>query len=150
MLNEIERNLGDAMQVIRNVVFEPLLLPGGGATEMAVGQALARSSVGLEGVEQWPYVAAGKALEVIPRTLAENCGANVIRVMTQLRTKHLTLDNATWGIDGKTGKLADMQDLGLWEPFVVKVQTLKTAMEAACMILRIDDIVSGMAKGPQG
>jgi len=150
VLNEIERNLGDAMQVIRNVVFEPLLLPGGGATEMAVGQALARSSVGLEGVEQWPYVAAGKALEVIPRTLAENCGANVIRVMTQLRTKHLTLDNATWGIDGTTGKLADMQDLGLWEPFVVKVQTLKTAMEAACMILRIDDIVSGMAKGPQG
>ena len=62
----------------------------------------------------------------------------------------LTLDNATWGIDGTTGKLADMQELGLWEPFVVKVQTLKTAMEAACMILRIDDIVSGMSQGPKG
>merc|ERR1719267_359627 len=66
VLNEIERNLGDAMQVIRNVVFEPLLLPGGGATEMAVGQALARSAHTLEGVQQWPYAAAGKALEVIP------------------------------------------------------------------------------------
>lgn len=64
VLNEIERNLGDAMQVIRNVVFEPVLLPGGGATEMAVGQALARTAHTLEGVEQWPYAAAGKALEV--------------------------------------------------------------------------------------
>ena len=65
VLNEIERNLGDAMQVIRNVVFEPVLLPGGGATEMAVGQALARTAHTLEGVQQWPYAAAGKALEVM-------------------------------------------------------------------------------------
>uniref|UniRef100_A0A7S2SP58 T-complex protein 1 subunit gamma n=1 Tax=Rhizochromulina marina TaxID=1034831 RepID=A0A7S2SP58_9STRA len=149
VLNEIERNLSDAMQVIRNVVFEPLLLPGGGATEMAVGQALARDAASkVEGVQQWPFAAIGKALEVIPRTLAQNCGANVVRVMTQLRAKHTSLDSSTWGIDGATGKLADMKDMGLWEPYNVKVQTLKTSIEAACMILRIDDIVSGMKKGP--
>lgn len=146
VLNEIERNLQDAMQVARNVVFDPLLLPGGGATEMAIGQALARSSTEIEGVQQWPYRAMGKALEVIPRTLAENCGAQIVRAMTLLRAKHSTLENSSWGIDGTTGQLADMTEMGLWEPFAVKVQTLKTSIEAACMILRIDDIVSGMKK----
>merc|ERR1712161_71872 len=52
-----------------------------------------------------------------------------------------------WGINGITGKLVDMEDLGIWEPFSVKVQTIKTAIESACMILRIDDIVSGSKKG---
>lgn len=148
VLNEIERNLGDAMQVVRNVVFDPFLLPGGGATEMAVAQALARAAhTEVEGVQQWPFTSLGKALEVIPRTLAQNCGANVIRQMTVLRAKHRNLDGSSWGIDGESGALVDMKDLGVWEPYNVKVQTLKTAVEAACMILRIDDIVSGMKRG---
>jgi len=146
VLNEIERNLHDAMQVIRNVVFEPMLLPGGGATEMAIGQSLARSASTLEDVQQWPYAAIGRALEVIPRTLTENCGANVIRTLTQLRAKHSSLENSNWGVDGTTGKITDMSVIGIWEPFVVKVQTFKTAIESANMILRIDDIVSGMKK----
>jgi len=147
VLNEIERNLGDAMQVIRNVVFDPFLLPGGGATEMAVSQELARAGpLEITGVQQWPFVSMGKALEVIPRTLAQNCGANVIRQMTVLRAKHRNLEGSSWGIDGDTGALVDMQELGIWEPYNVKVQTLKTSIEAACMILRIDDIVSGMKK----
>jgi T-complex protein 1 subunit gamma len=149
VLNEIERNLQDAMQVIRNIVYEPLLLPGGGATEMAIGQALTRASTDpeiVEGVQQWPFMAVGKAMEVIPRTLAQNCGANVVRALTQLRAKHTSLESTTWGIDGTTGELKDMNELGLWEPYNVKVQTLKTAVESACMILRIDDIVSGMKK----
>jgi len=147
VLNEIERNLGDAMQVIRNVVFDPFLLPGGGATEMAVAQELVRRGpLDIDGVQQWPFISVGKALEVIPRTLAQNCGSNIIRQMTMLRAKHRNLENTTWGIDGDTGALADMKELGIWEPYNVKIQTLKTSMEAACMILRIDDIVSGMKK----
>ena len=71
LLFQIERNLQDAMQVARNVVFDPLLLPGGGATEMAIGQALARSSTEIEGVQQWPYRAMGKALEVRRESLFE-------------------------------------------------------------------------------
>mmetsp|Transcript_64412 Transcript_64412/g.129525 ORF Transcript_64412/g.129525 Transcript_64412/m.129525 type:complete len:537 (-) Transcript_64412:225-1835(-) len=148
VLHEIERNLHDAMQVVRNVVFDPFLLPGGGATEMAVAQELARiAPLEVEGIQQWPFAAVGKAFETIPRTLAENCGANIIRQMTLLRAKHKTLEGgSTWGIDGNTGDLADMHELGIWEPYNVKLQTLKTSMEAACMILRIDDIVSGMKK----
>ena len=88
VLNEIERNLSDAMQVVRNVVFDPRMLPGGGATELAIAHAIARSVKDVEGIKKWPYAAIGNALEVIPRTLAQNCGANVIRLLTELRTKH--------------------------------------------------------------
>merc|ERR1719392_671690 len=79
VLNELERNLDDAIRVVRNIVFENRLLPGGGATEMAVAQALVRESSSIEGVAQWPFKALASALEVIPRTLAQNCGANTIR-----------------------------------------------------------------------
>jgi len=145
VLNEIERNLQDAMQVIRNVVLEPRLLPGGGATEMAIAQALMQAANEAEGVGQWPMQAVARAMEVIPRTLAQNCGANVVRVLTELRAKHAAGTAAsTWGVDGMSGTLANMNDIGIWEPYVVKVHSIKTAVEAAAMVLRIDDIVSGL------
>lgn len=82
---EVERNLQDAMQVCRNVLLDPFLLPGGGAVEMAVSKHLTERSRALTGVEQWPYRAVAQALEVIPRTLIQNCGASTIRVLTSLR-----------------------------------------------------------------
>lgn len=160
VLNEIERNLQDAMQVVRNVVFEPKLLPGGGATEMAVSMGLRRAGMKVEGVQKGPFVAVGEAMEVIPRTLAQNCGVSVIRTITQLRAKHAAHHDeraaggeagkpCNWGIDGKTGDLVDMDELGIWEPFSVKRQTIVTAIESACMILRVDDVVSGSKKSQQ-
>lgn len=91
ILNEIDRNLADAMSVARNVVFNPTLAPGGGATEMAISvglQAKARSVVGVEG---WPFRAVADAMEVIPRTLVQNSGGNAIRVLTELRVSYLLL-----------------------------------------------------------
>eukprot|EP00979_Chaetoceros_neogracilis_P015709 scaffold6415_cov233-Chaetoceros_neogracile.AAC.3 len=156
VLNEIERNLHDAMEVVRNVVYDPKLLPGGGATEMAVSMGLRRAGLKVEGVQQRPFLAVGEAMEVIPRTLAQNCGVSVIRSVTQLRAKHASACDENeksgvykpckFGINGTTGELVDMEELGIWEPFSVKVQTIKTAIESACMILRIDDIVSGSKK----
>ena len=145
VLNEIERNLADAMQVVRNIVFDPRMLPGGGATELAISEELSRTANDIEGISKWPYAQIGNALEVIPRTLAQNCGANVIRLLTELRTKHSQKDYAgsSWGVNGTTGEIADMYTLGIWEPFCVKTQTLKTAIESSCLILRIDDVVSG-------
>ena len=148
VLNEIERNLQDAMQVVRNVMFDPRMLPGGGATEMALCEALSKSQDSIEGISKWPYAAIGTALEVIPRTLAQNCGANVIRVLTDLRTKH-SEGKTTWGVNGVTGESADMTELGIWEPYCVKAQTLKTAVESSNLILRIDDVVSGTRKKQQ-
>lgn len=85
ILNEIERNLQDAMSVARNVFFHPRLSPGGGATEMAVAVRLAELAKDIEGVQQWPYKGVAEAMEIIPRTLIQNCGASPIRVLTQLR-----------------------------------------------------------------
>ncbi|KAG7889913.1 hypothetical protein KL936_002587 [Ogataea polymorpha] len=145
ILNEIERNLQDAMAVTRNVFFEPSLAPGGGATEMAVSVGLAERVKKIEGVQQWPYQAVADAFEVIPRTLIQNCGGNPIRVLSQLRAKHANGEH-TWGIDGESGKIVDMNEYGIWEPEVIKQQSAKTSIESASMLLRVDDIVSGVRK----
>jgi len=167
ILNEIERNLLDAMSVARNVVADPFLSPGGGATEMAVSIALQRRSRFVDGIAQWPYRAIAEAMEVIPRQLIANSGNNPVRVLTQLRAKHLenndpennepeTIDdderikrNSTWGVDGDTGKVVDMKEFGIWEPKGVKLQSIKTALESACLLLRVDDIC-GAKKTPSG
>ena len=168
VLNEVERNLQDAMQVVRNVVYHPKVVPGGGAIEMALAVGLKRYGLQhITGVQSAPFQAVGDAMEVIPRTLAQNCGvSSVIRVLTQLRAKHAAaydewlaataggssssdVGRCAWGIHGVTGELVDMNEYGIWEPWSVKVQTITTAIESACMILRIDDIVSG-TKRSQG
>ncbi|XP_057657522.1 T-complex protein 1 subunit gamma [Diorhabda carinulata] len=144
ILNETERNLQDALQVARNIVLSPRLVPGGGAIEMAVAQRL------LQKATHGPYRALAHALEIVPRTLAQNCGANTIRTLTALRAKHANHTDAnkpcTWGIDGETGELIEMDKKELWEPLAVKLQTYKTAIETAILLLRIDDIVSGSKK----
>ncbi|KAF8026378.1 hypothetical protein BT93_F2999 [Corymbia citriodora subsp. variegata] len=146
LLNEVERNLQDAMSVARNIIKNPKLLPGGGATELTVSAMLKQKSSSIEGIEKWPYEAAAIAFEAIPRTLAQNCGVNVIRIMTALQGKHANGENAWIGIDGNTGAITDMKERKIWDAYNVKAQTFKTAIEAACMLLRIDDIVSGIKK----
>jgi T-complex protein 1 subunit gamma len=126
-------------------MIEPKLVPGGGAVEMAVAQMLTEKGKTVQGVGQWPYRAVAEALEVIPRTLIQNCGTNTVRTLTALRAKHATGGN-TWGINGETGELANMSLLGIWEPLLDKLQTYKTAVETAILLLRIDDIVSGSKK----
>merc|ERR1712130_640765 len=148
ILNEVERNLQDALNVARNLYQDPALVPGGGAAEMEVAHLLGQKAKSLNGVIQWPYKAVATALEVIPRTLAQNCGANTIRTLTALRAKHAQegQKNVNWGINGETGQLADMSEVGIWEPLSVKLQVYKTAIETAILLLRIDDIVSGSKK----
>jgi T-complex protein 1 subunit gamma len=95
------------------------------------------------------------ALEVIPRTLSQNCGGDVVRQLTELRALHSGEDSkddseeakkkrTMWGINGNKNCIADMEEEGIWDPAAVKLQSFKTAIESACMLLRIDDIVSGI------
>uniref|UniRef100_A0A1A9Z9W2 T-complex protein 1 subunit gamma n=1 Tax=Glossina pallidipes TaxID=7398 RepID=A0A1A9Z9W2_GLOPL len=143
ILNETERNLQDALHVARNLVLEPRVVAGGGAIEMSVSQLLTRKQL------KGPYTAVAGALEIIPRTLAQNCGANTIRTLTALRAKHASHSGdgvCAWGIDGESGEIVDMNVRGIWEPLAVKMQTYKTAVETAILLLRIDDIVSGSKK----
>ena len=145
----MQRNLDDAMCVARNILHEPKLVPGGGAFEMEVSAQLMEKAKSVEGLVQLPYIAIAKSLEVIPRTLTSNCGADVVRVLTDLRAKHDNLedkDKLYWGIDGNKGVVTSMKDMNIWDTLAVKKQTLKTSVESSCMILRIDDIVSGLKK----
>lgn len=145
LLNEMERNLLDAMNVARNLIVDPRIVYGGGAIEMAVSAGLMERSKSIVGVQQWVYQAVAMGLEVIPRTLAGNCGANVIKVITELRAKHAKPGNTHFGIDGHKGVVCDVREIGIVEPFVVKLQTLKTSVEACAMLLRIDDVLSGVS-----
>ncbi|EEC01318.1 chaperonin complex component, TCP-1 gamma subunit, putative [Ixodes scapularis] len=150
VLQEVERNLQDAMAVARNVMLEPRLVPGGGAVEMALGHHLTEKGKSITGVQQWPYRAVAKAFEIIPATLVQNCGANTIRALTALRAKHASGDDVNWSIDGETGNIVPTSELQVWEPLVVKLQAYKTALETAILLLRIDDIVSGSKKKDKG
>lgn len=134
VLNEMERNLVDALSVGRNILAEPRLVPGGGAFEMEVSARLNEKSKTVEGLLQWPYQAVAQALEVIPRTLISNCGADVVRVVTDLRAKHAdTTDKSHiyYGVNGLTGKVSNMKDLQVWDTLAVKRQTLKTSVEVS-------------------
>jgi T-complex protein 1 subunit gamma len=85
-------------------------------------------------------------LEVIPKTLATNCGMDVVRIITELRAKHAEVGNSNFGIDGNNKKISDMNDINVWEPIAVKNQVIKTSIEASCLLLRIDDVVSGVKR----
>ena len=145
-LNELERNMHDALGVARNVFSNPKMVPGGGATEMEISVRLTEKAKNIQGLEQKPYKAVAFALEVIPRTLAQNCGGDVVRLLTELRAKHSKEGGEFFGIDGNKGVITDVRDINIWEPLLVKNQVIKTAIESACMLLRIDDVVTGMKK----
>jgi T-complex protein 1 subunit gamma len=134
------------MHATRNILMDPRLVAGGGATEMELSVRLGEKAKSVEGVAQWPYKAVATALEVIPRTLIQNCGGNTIRSLTALRAKHATPGNITWGVDGNSGELVDMKELGIYESYLVKSQSIKTAVETAIMLLRIDKVVSGVKR----
>lgn len=127
------------MNVVRNVMLEQRLVPGGGAIEMALAQELTQKSKSVNSaVQQMVYLAMAQALEVIPRTLAKNCGANVLRLITELRARHATDPAKYWtfGVNGVSGKIVDMKELDIWDPLTVKAQTLKTAIEV-CLHLTV-------------
>lgn len=82
--------------------------------------------------------------------MAQNCGAEVVRVLTELRAKHAVEGGLNFGVDGNLGVIADMSEINVWEPVMVKSQVIKTAIESSCMLLRIDDHVSGMKNAHAG
>lgn len=150
VLNEMERNLQDALCVGRNVLACPNLVPGGGAFEMEISSRLLEKSNEIDGILQLPYRAVANSLEIIPKTLIINSGADVIKKITELRAKHNDntdkVERVNFGVNGLTGNIENMKNLSVFDTLSVKQQTLKTSIESACMLLRIDDIVSGMKK----
>lgn len=113
---------------------------------MEVSARLDKIAITIDGLAQHAFKAVANALEVIPKTLAQNCGCDVVRTITELRAKHNKDGGLYFGIEGVKGKIIDMREINVWEPVAVKMQVYKTAIESACMLLRIDDVVSGIKK----
>ena len=148
-VDEAERSLHDALCVVRDVVQEPKIVAGGGAPEMEIAKALRSYAETLPGREQLAIRSFGEAMEIVPLTLGENAGLDPIDFLLELRTRHEKGEK--WaGVDVFEGKIKDMKDLEVYEPLAVKKQTIKSANEAATMILRIDDVIaSGKMKAPR-
>ncbi len=147
VVDEVERAIDDSLGVVSVTLEDGKVLPGGGApeTQLALGLRDHADSVG--GREQLAVEAFADAIDVIPRTLAENAGLDPIDSLVDLRSKHDGGDT-TMGLDAYTGDVVDMEEDGVVEPLRVKTQAVESATEAAVMILRIDDVIAaGDLKG---
>jgi thermosome len=142
IMDEAERSIHDALCVVRDVVKEPKVVAGGGAPEEEVARALRKYAETLPGKEQLAVIGFADAVEIIPTTLAENAGLDTIDILSELKVQHEK--GKIWaGINVQSGKIEDMKKLGVLEPLSVKTQIVKSATEAATMILRIDDVIAG-------
>ncbi|MCG3222998.1 MAG: thermosome subunit, partial [Candidatus Heimdallarchaeota archaeon] len=116
-------------------------VPGGGAPEIQISQKLGKFAKSQTSKEQLAVEKFAKAVEIIPRTLAENAGLDPIDVLAELHVQHSKVGNF-FGVNPFAKKVDDMTKLDVWEPISVKLQAISSAAEAAEMILRIDDVIA--------
>jgi len=147
LVDEVERALKDSLHVVADIVKKNKIVAGGGSIEMEVAKRLKEHAIKVGGREQLAVEAFAEALETIPKILAENAGLDPIDVMVALRSSHEKADGTWMGVDVVAGKPVDMMKKGVIEPVVVKEQAIKSAVEAASMILRVDDVIAA-AKTP--
>jgi len=148
IVDEAERSIHDALCVARDVVQEPKIVAGGGAPEMEVARALKQYAETLPGREQLAVQCFAEAMEAVPLTLGENAGLDPIDILSELRARHEK--GETWaGVGVHEGKVQNMTELEVYEPLAVKKQIIKSATEAASMILKVDDVIAvGKMKAP--
>ena len=141
VVDEVDRSIHDSLMVVKDVIETPAIVAGGGAPEALLAAFLKDWSNGFDGRQQLAIKKYAEALEVIPLTIAENAGMDPIDTMVTLRAKQS--EGKKWtGINAKEGKVSDMLSQNIVEPVVVKEQIIKSATEAASMILRIDDVIA--------
>ena len=152
MVDEAERAMTDALSVVSDVLESNKVVAGGGAVEIEAAKELRKYATSVGGREQLAIENFADAIEVIPKTLAENGGLEAIDVLVELRAAHEKTDGQYKGVNVFTGKVEDMKQKGVIEPLIVKEQAIKSATESAAMILRIDDVIASTKpkEGPGG
>jgi len=151
MVDEAERAMNDALSVVSDVIENNKVVPGGGAVEAEIAKSLRDYATKVGGREQLAIEAFADSMEVVPKTLAENAGLDPIDILVSLRSAHEKSDGHLMGVDVFTGKIVNTYDKGVLEPLSVKEQAVKSATEAAAMILRIDDVIAASKpKEPAG
>jgi thermosome len=141
VMEEVERAVRDALYVVRDVMIRPFILIGAGSIEEEIALRLKDWALTFSDKTQLIVQKFAEAVEIIPLTLAKNAGMDPIDTITELRVRH-GRGEKTIGINTISGKVEDVQKLNVYEPLIVKEQIFKAATEAACMILRIDDIIA--------
>ena len=149
VVDEVERALEDAIKVVKDVMEDGAILPGGGATELDLSIRLDEFAKQVGGKEQLAVEAFAEALKIIPKTLAENAGLDTIDVLVKAISEHKNKGKAI-GVDVFAGEPADMLERGVIEPARVKRQAIKSASEVAIMILRIDDVIAAKISKGEG
>ena len=146
VVDEVDRSIHDALMVVKDVVEKPSIVAGGGSPEAYLSTELNEWASNSEGREQLAIKQYAEAFESIPLTIAENAGMDPIDTIITLRANQSS-GKQTMGINAKESKIGNMFSLDIVEPLVVKEQIIKSATEAACMILRIDDVIA-VSGGP--
>jgi len=144
-IEEVERSLHDAIMVVRRAIKTKTIVAGGGATEMELSRYLREYSRTIEGKQQLIIAAFAKALEVIPRQIADNAGFDATDILNKLRQKHSTDGNQWFGVDINSESISNNYENFVWEPALVKINVLSASTEAANLILSVDETV----KNPQ-
>ncbi|QLH77334.1 thermosome subunit [Halosimplex rubrum] len=140
--DELERVLGDALDVVTAALDKGGVVPGAGATEIAVADHIRSEAASVEGRKQLAVEAFADAVDVLPRTLAENTGMDPIDALVDLRAEYESEGIAGIISEGQTGVIDDPVELGVLDPVAVKDEAVESATEAATMIVRIDDVIS--------
>ncbi|WP_096396168.1 thermosome subunit beta [Halorubrum trapanicum] len=141
VVDELERGIQDALDVVSTTVSDGRTLPGGGAVEVEIARRLRDYADSVEGREQLAVEAFADSLELIPRVLAENAGLDAIDLLVDLRAAHEAGDQNA-GLDVFAGEVVDTADAGVVETAHAKEQAIASAAEAANLVLKIDDIIS--------
>jgi archaeal chaperonin len=141
VVDEADRSIHDALCVVKDVVQEPKIVAGGGASEIEIARRLREFAEKLAGRERLAVAAFADALEVISITLAENSGMDPIDAISEMQSEHAK-GNKWVGVNGVTNKVTDLAKINVYEPMVVKAQAIKSATEAATLLLKIDDIIA--------
>jgi T-complex protein 1 subunit eta len=140
-IDEAERSLHDAIMVVRRSIRHSSVVAGGGAIEMELSRFLHDHALTIRGKEQLVISAFARALEVIPRQLADNAGFDSTVILNQLRQKHSQPGGTWFGVDIMNEGIVDAMASRVWEPALVKLNALTAATEAACTILSIDETI---------
>jgi thermosome len=146
VVDEVERAIEDAVKDVAAALELGKMVPGGGSSEIEVARAVRKYAESFSGREQLAILSFANAMEAIPRSLAENAGMDPIDKLAMLRSEH-EKGKSHSGLDVFSGKVVDMMREGVVEPLKIKLQALKSATEAAEMILRIDDLIASSGSG---
>lgn len=150
-IDEAERSLHDAIMIVRRAVKTNTIVGGGGAIEMELSRHLREVSRTVSGKQQLVMSAFAKALECIPKTLAQNSGLDQVDLLNRLRQAHYQNKPATrWiGVNCIDGGICDTFNSFIWEPALVKYNAIEAAAEAACMILSVDETIKNPKSNPE-